>query len=117
MLVSVTATISAGQSLSNAANIGTNRLLRIRTPAQWKPANLTFRCASTDVGPLYWPVHHREGGELILQSVQPLTVIGLPADVTNWLQESWIKIHSGHAGQDVIQPADCAFEFVMLKGP
>src|SRR3954466_15129921 len=115
-IVSVLATIPAGQSLSAGVSLGPNRVLRIRTPAQWQPANMTFRIASADVPDQYWPLYHRLGGEVTLSSVRPSTVIGLPADVTNFLQEAWIKIHSGHAGEDILQPSACTFEFVLLKG-
>ena len=112
----VKCTIPGGQSLSNGISLAAGRILRIRTPPQWRSANLTFQCASADVPADYRDVYRREGIEVVLQSVQANTVIGLPADISHWLQEAWIKIRSGHAGTSVPQPVACEFEFVLLKG-
>ena len=112
----VKATIPAGQSLSNGVSLAAGRILRIRTPPQWKSANLTFQCASADVPAEYRDVYRREGIEVVIQSVKANTVIALPADISHWLQEAWIKVRSGHAGIVVPQPVACEFEFVLMKG-
>jgi hypothetical protein len=85
-------------------------------PSAWKPANLTFQCASADIPAQYRDVYERFGTEIVLASVRPNTVIGIPSDVTAWLQDAWIKIRSGHAGIDVPQLSQCDFELVLYKG-
>lgn len=110
-------TIPAGQSLSNAASLAAGRLVRIRTPAQWKAANVTFQCASADMLAQYRDVYHRGGEEVALNSVKPNTVIALPAEITAFLQDAWIKIRSGHAGEAILQDVACEFELVLYKGP
>lgn len=116
-LTVITCTIAAGQSLSNGVPLTAGRLVRIRTPAVWKGANLTFQVASADVLAQYRDVYTRFGTEIVISSVRPNTVIGLPAEVTAFLQDAWIKIRSGHGGLAVPQPAQCDFELVLYKGP
>jgi len=113
----VKATIPAGQSLSNGVSLSAGRLVRLRMPPQWKSANLTFQLASTDVAADYRNLYAREGGEVMLNSVQPNAVIGLPGDITHFLQDAWIKIRSGPAAGAVVQPVACEFELVLFKGP
>jgi hypothetical protein len=112
----VTCSIPAGQSISNGVSLSAGRIIRIRTPAAWKPANLTFQCASADIPAQYRDVYERFGTEIVLASVRPNSVIGIPTDVTVWLQDAWIKIRSGHAGIDVPQLSQCDFELVLYKG-
>src|SRR3954466_3983539 len=109
-LVLVPCTIAAGQSLSAGAPLTAGRLVRIRTPLAWKPANITFQCASADVPAQYRDVYTRFGEEIVISSVRPNTVIALPAEVTAFLQDAWIKIRSGHAGLIVPQLSQCDFE-------
>jgi hypothetical protein len=116
-LTLITCTIAAGQSLSNGVPLTAGRLVRIRTPAAWKPANLTFQCSSADVPAQYRDVYGRMGAEIVISSVRPNTVIGLPAEVTAFLQDAWLKIRSGHAGIAVPQLSQCDFELVLYKGP
>jgi hypothetical protein len=115
-LTSVIITIPAGQSLSPVGmSLIAGRLVRIRVPTAWKSANLTFQCASADVPAQYRDLYTRTGIELALQSVQPNSVIGFPADITHFLQEVWLKIRSGTAAIPVPQPAACDFELVLVK--
>jgi hypothetical protein len=114
-LVSVICSIAPGQSLSSGAVLTAGRLVRIRTPSSWKPANITFQCASADVPAQYRDVYNRFGGEIVIASVRPNTVIGLPSEVTAWLQDAWIKIRSGYGGLDVPQLSQCDFELVLFK--
>lgn len=116
-LVSVTCSIAAGQALSTGVALTAGRLLRIRTPAAWKPANITFQCASNDVPAQYRDVYSRFGAEIVISSVRPNVVIALPAELTAFLQDAYIKIRSGHAGLAVPQVVQCDFEFVLYKGP
>lgn len=116
-LVLVPCTIAAGQSLSNGVPLTAGRLVRIRTPLTWQPANLTFQCSSDDVPAHYRDVYSRFGAEIVISSVRPNTVVGLPAEVTAFLQDAWLKIRSGHAGLLVKQGAQCDFELVLYKGP
>lgn len=116
-LTLITCTIPAGQSLSNGVPLTAGRLVRLRSPAQWKSANLTFQCASADVPAQYRDVYSRFGAEIVISSVRPNVVIALPAELTAFLQDAYIKIRSGHAGLAVPQVVQCDFEFVLYKGP
>ena len=82
-----TVTIAAGEFLSTGLSLTTGRLVRIRTPASWKPANLTFRITSAEVDE-YWPLYHRDGTEVMLNTVRPNTVIGIPADINEMLEDA-----------------------------
>ena len=114
-LTMVKATFQPGSSLSSSVSFSSGRLIRIRTPAVWTPANLTFRITSVDTAE-YRPLHHREGGEVMLNTVLPNTVIGIPSEVAEVLQDAFVKIHSGHAGQDIPQAALCEFELMLYRG-
>jgi hypothetical protein len=114
-LVSVICSIPAGQSLSSGVVLTAGRLVRIRTPSSWKPANITFQCASADVPAQYRDVYNRFGTEIVIASVRPNTVIGLPSEVTAWLQDAWLKIRSGYGGIVVPQLSQCDFELVLFK--
>jgi hypothetical protein len=114
-LVSVTCSIAAGQSLSSSAVLAAGRLVRIRTPSSWQPANITLQCASADVPAQYRDVYGRFGGEIVISTVRPNVVVALPSDLTAFLQDAWIKLRSGHAGIAVPQPAQCDFELVLFK--
>jgi hypothetical protein len=52
----------------------------------------------------------------MLNTVLPNTVVGIPSEVADMLQDAFIKIHSGHAGQDVPQAALCEFELMLYRG-
>jgi hypothetical protein len=114
-LVSVTCSIAAGQSLSNGVVLTAGRLVRIRTPSAWKPANITFQCASADVPAQYRDVYNRFGGRDRHRLGAAQHRHRLPSEVTAWLQDAWIKIRSGHAGIDVPQLSQCDFELVLFK--
>lgn len=115
-LTLVPITIPAGGSLSNGVSLLPGRLVRIRVPAAWKPANLTFQCASADVLAQYRDLYdHLKGKEVMLNSVKPSTVIGFPADITHFLQEVWLKIRSGTSASPVVQPVAADFELVLVK--
>src|SRR3954462_5517402 len=114
-LVSVTGSIPAGQSLSNSVLLTAGRLVRIRTPSSWQPANITLQCARADVAAQYRDVYGRFGGEIVISTVRPNVVIALPSEVTAFLQDAWIKLRSGHAGIAVAQPSQCDFELVLFK--
>src|SRR4051794_20123800 len=60
-LTLVTCSIPAGQSLSSGVSLIAGRLIRIRTPAAWRPANITFQCASNDIPGQYRDVYERFG--------------------------------------------------------
>jgi hypothetical protein len=113
-LVSVTCSIPAGQSLSNGVVLTAGRLVRIRTPSSWQPANITCnarapmcrRNIATFTGASAAKSSSVRSGQ---------TVIALPSEVTAFLQDAWIKLRSGHAGIAVPQPSQCDFELVLFK--
>jgi hypothetical protein len=116
-LTLVTCSIPAGQSLSSGVSLSAGRLVRIRTPVGWKPANLTFQCRIADVPAQYRDVYNRIGAEIVIASVRPDSVIALPSEVTAFLQDAWIKLRSGHAGIAVPQLGAVRFRVRPVQRP
>jgi hypothetical protein len=106
-------TIPAGQSLSNAVDLGAGILLRIRMPMQWTPANISFQMAVVDA-----PENYRDvwslNGEVII-AVPPNKNVALVGDIVSWAKEGFLKIRSGTSDNPIPQQAARMFELVVNK--
>jgi hypothetical protein len=110
--VVLTATIPAGESLSNAVDISAGTVLRIRMPDQWTPANISFQMAPTDTAADFRDLWI-DAGEILLP-VLPNRVVLIP-DATGTLREGFLKIRSGTSQAPIPQAADRTFELVTLR--
>lgn len=107
-----TATIPAGQSLSNAVDVTAGTLVRIRMPAQWTPANVTFQISPDNVEANFvdlWEI----GGEVMIPCA-PGRTVALPSEVAA-LREGFIKFRSGSAAQPIPQQAARDFQVVVIR--
>ena len=106
------ATISAGQSLSNAIDCTTavTTLARIYMPDDWNEAVITFEL-STDNIEAYRPLYNFDGklGQMI---VLPKAAVLVPDSIGKGL--AWIKIRSGTWERPVVQKADRVFKLIMI---
>jgi hypothetical protein len=109
----LTVTIPAGQSLSNAVDLAGGSLLRIRMPAQWTPANITFQMSVIDQPDQYLDVWSLEGEVMI--GVPANRNVALVGDVVQFAREGFLKIRSGTGVKPVPQQAARTFELVVLK--
>lgn len=96
---SITATIAAGESLSSAAQSGTQQVVSILIPSDWDPiAGLSFQISPDNNN--YYDVFSNVGSEIIMPAI-PGTAIILGA---SWMQAiSWFKIRSGTRNYPVKQ--------------
>ena len=104
----LTATIPAGQSLSNAINFSSARLVRIKMPDDWTPANLTFQLSpsGTDFADLY-AVNGSILQLLQLAVIPKVSVIVL----MDWPALQYMRIRSGLPDIPIIQQAARSFTF------
>ena len=88
-LLLVTATIQAGQSLSNACNLTTGQLVSI-TVDDWTPAEMTFQISPDGID--FADLFSQDGREVALLATQYTAFFtdGLWTKVVRW-----IKIRSG----------------------
>ncbi|MFZ1109842.1 MAG: hypothetical protein WAN43_16025 [Rhodomicrobium sp.] len=98
LFVPVTASFSAGQSLSAATGLGENALHGILMPAIWTPANLTFQVSLDGVN--YFEFYDAFGNEI--------TVIAdagryVQLDPAVWRAVNGVIVRSGIQLQPVVQ--------------
>jgi hypothetical protein len=110
-LTDVTATIPAGESLSNEIDASAGKVIRIIMPAAWTPANLSFQIADLGTGP-FNDVFTRDGGEFLM-ACTPGKVYAI--GTSEWASEGFIKVRSGSAQAPIVQDAARAFTFVVLR--
>lgn len=113
--VTVTATIAAGQSLSNAVDVTTGEILRIVMPDEWTPANISFQLSTLNDEAQFRDVAYVGNGREIVIGCVPGHVVALGAD-TDFAREGFLKLRSGTAAAPVLQEADRSFQLVILKG-
>lgn len=103
--VNVTATIPAGQSLSNAIDLSVGKAVLFHMPAAWTPAMLTFQLSPD--GTSFWnDVVDFKTKEVTL-NVRPGTSINM-ADWTA-IVSGFLKLRSGSSKGPVPQEADRMF--------
>jgi hypothetical protein len=102
-----TATILAGQSLSDAIDISGALQVFIVTPAVWTPANMTFQ-ASCDAGATFYDFFTQAGEERMFGMGGRLDCVSL-LDISDMPKSVQIKLRSGVRRNPVPQAQDAAF--------
>ena len=111
-LATVTATIASGASLSDAADLGTGRLVGLILPAAWTTAAITFQ-GSAD-GSTYFDLYDDATERAIASaSVVPSRFIALP--IADWLMVRSLKLRSGSAATPVAQGAARSITLVTAR--
>ncbi len=111
-LATVTATIASGASLSDAADLGTGRLVGLILPAAWTTATITFQ-GSAD-GSTYFDLYDDATERAIASaSVVPSRFIALP--IADWLMVRSLKLRSGSAATPVAQGAARSITLVTAR--
>ena len=101
-VVTQTATILSGASLSGSIDLGTTRLFAIIMPAAWTTANLTFQVSAD--GTTYNNLYDDTGTEVtVTAAASQYIVISSPAKM---LGARWFKVRSGTNTSAVNQAAD-----------
>lgn len=108
-LEAVPVTISSGQSLSAAADLGGLRLFGIVMPSAWATANLTFQM-SHDGGSTWSNVYDASGNELTATAG---TSRFIALDPANFAAVTMLKVRSGTSGTPVNQGADRVLQLVL----
>lgn len=102
----INVTISSGQSLSGALDIGgiNVEIIGIVMPVAWTAANLTFQVSAD--GTTFQNLYDDGGNELMVAAGAGRT-IGLHSDVSRALGRfRYLKVRSGTSGTPVNQAAD-----------
>jgi hypothetical protein len=106
-LIAAGPTIAAGESLSNACDIGSNQPFMIITPPEWDYANLTFE-VSVSTTPFY--VLHF-GGKLAEIACVPNAAVMLNV-ATFWPRGLKVKFRSGTPDNPIIQTQQRMFQLL-----
>ena len=107
-ITSVTVTIPAGQSLSDAANLTTGSLAMILSPPDWTPANISFLISSDNVN--FRDLYDSMGAEII-RALKPNAAINVDPSLTT--AALYLKLLSGPRQNPVPQEADRVFTLVL----
>lgn len=100
-------TILAGDSLSNAVDIGARGdIVRIVMPDPWGGGNLTFQIS--DDGVNYYDLHDASGAEITIP-VRPGAIVPIGNITGQTASIEWFKIRAGSSAFPVVQDADRAF--------
>src|SRR5262245_46530318 len=97
--------IPAGQSLSNAIDLGGGKLVRVTMPEQWTSANLTFQVAASEAGD-YDDLFTSLGEEFMI-AVHPGTSILVSDEASR--SGAWVRFRSGTHDAPIAQQADRVF--------
>ncbi len=111
-IATITATIASGASLSDAADLGTGRLVGLIMPAGWTTASLTFQ-GSAD-GSTYFDLYD-DATERAISSSSVVASRFLAMPVADWLMVRAIKLRSGSAATPVNQSAERAITLVTAR--
>lgn len=98
-----TVTIAKGLSLSDAADLGTGRLVGIIMPAGWTAAALTFQ-ANADGGETFYDVYD-DATERTITSSGAAASRFLSLPLSDWLGMRGLKVRSGTGALPVNQGA------------
>jgi hypothetical protein len=98
-------TIAAGESLSDGVDISAGTLLRITTPADWTPANLTFQVSSD--GLFFNDVYDVNGREVTIVCGAARGIV--IDDIGAVLSAAHLKFRSGSSAHPVPQTASRVF--------
>lgn len=104
--ITVTATIPAGQSLSNAIDLSDGNAAFCQMPAAWTPALLTFQISCDNAS----------FGDLVDQNTREVSLNVIPGTVIRVdllpSRVGWLKFRSGSRFGPVIQTASRTFTLV-----
>lgn len=104
--ITVTATIPAGQSLSNAIDLADGNAAFCQMPAAWTPALLTFQISCDNVS----------YGDLVGQDTREVSLNVIPGSVVRIdllpSRVGWLKFRSGSRYGPVIQTASRTFTII-----
>ena len=109
-MATITATILAGESLSNAVDLGTLQLVAIIPPAAWTPAMLTFQLSADNI--TFHKVAAPRSTDLFTMPCVP--DYWIPFASQDFPHGVFLRIHSGHPFVPVAQAADRVFTLVMV---
>jgi hypothetical protein len=108
-MATVTATIPAGQTLSNAVDLGTLQLVAVIPPADWTPAVLSFQMSADNVD-FHNLAHARSTDLFTIPCVSGYWIPFSTQDFPHWV---FLKLRSGHPFAPIVQAADRVFTLVM----
>lgn len=105
----VTATIAAGSSLSDAADLSAGTMYYLIAPDDWDAADLSFQVSEDNV--TFYDLFDNKGYE-----VTRLVVTGAAVNTDpTWTQAAmWLKLRSGPRVSPVAQDADRVFKLVLV---
>ena len=109
----VTATIPAGQSLSNTIDIRSGAPVLIYLPTAWTSARLTY-CLSYD-GTTFRDLYDRYAKEIAV-NIRPGTVVRPNPEWTEAALGGYLKLRSGSADMPIAQAADRVFTITIDTG-
>jgi hypothetical protein len=105
-----TVTISAGQSLSDAAEIGsTGAVGLLIAPPDWSSANISFQVSGDNA---YFGDLFDANGVEVIKAIRPGSAVVVDQSLT--LAAYSIKIRSGPREYPVVQAADRTFTLVVV---
>ena len=107
--LTITITISAGQSLSNPADLTTGSIALIITPPDWNPANVSFQISEDNV--TFYDLFDSNGAEII-RAIRPNTAIAFDLSLTQ--AAPYFKMRSGHRDIPIAQAADRVFTLILI---
>lgn len=108
-VITKTATVALGESLSGAVDCSAGRAARISMPAAWDTANLTFQ-ASAD-GVTYNNLYDSSGTEYTVTAAASRSIL-LP--LVDFISIRYLKIRSGTSGSAVNQTAARTITLVLV---
>jgi hypothetical protein len=114
-LTSLLATIPAGQSVSNAVDCSSGRVVRIIMPPSWTGAASLSFCTSPD-NTTFHDLYHTIAetyatNEVIIPAVTPNSAVVMPTGSGDSF--NWVKLRSGNHAAPVVQAADRVFQIIV----
>src|SRR5215471_20227937 len=107
----LTATIPAGESISEAVDCSAGSIVRIYFPDAWTGPGMTFEVSPDGQDPFY-PVYELDGKEASLPVIEKGSVL-VPSYVGRGL--AFVKFRAGTLGAPVEQPEDRVIQITILK--
>jgi hypothetical protein len=105
---SVTATIAAGQSLSNAVDLTAGSIAMMIMPANWETTVVSFQLSEDNVN--FYDVY--QDGKEVTRAVVAGAASIVPTSLTQ--AALWMKIRSGQTGHPLVQSAARSFTCVLI---
>lgn len=109
-ILTTTATILSGASLSSAIDLSAGRLSRIAIPASWTTANLTFQTSADNS--TFNDLYDSYGTEYTVTVGGASRAIVIP--LADFIGVRYLKIRSGTTGTPVNQGADRILTLVLV---